>query len=88
MKARVTQGIGLTVKWVEVLSARDEDLLWSLSLLGMDNADQLLNTVIFSVGKGFALHAGMEHQVLFGLAFQSQLKFMTDPDREIFLRCT
>ena len=61
IKARVVQGIDLTVKWAEVPSAMDKDLLWTLGFLGMDNPDQLLNTVIFSVGKGFALCAGKEH---------------------------
>ena len=48
--------------------------------------DQLLNTVIFCIGKGFALWAGQEHRALRGFTFQSQFKFMHDPDREIFLR--
>ena len=55
MKARTAQGIGNTIKQAEVLSAMDEDLLWSLGYLGMSNLYQLLNTVIFAIGKGFAL---------------------------------
>ena len=88
MKARVSQGVGLTVKQSEIITAMDEDLLWSLDLLGTSNPDQLLNTIIFCVGKGFALRAGKEHRALRTIPFQSQFKFMRDPDGEIFLRYT
>ena len=59
-----------------------------LAFLGMSHPEQLLNTVIFSVGKGFALHAGKEHRALHGLPFCSQFKFMKDSDGEIFLQYT
>ena len=88
MKAHVHQGIGISVKRVEALMATDEDLLWSMGLLGMAHPEQLLNTVIFCIGKGFALRAGQEHRALKGLPFNSQFKFMHDTDREIFLRYT
>ena len=55
MKARVSHGIALTIKKADVLTATDEDLLWSMALLSTNHPDQLLNTVIYSVGKGFAL---------------------------------
>ena len=55
MKARVSQGIGLSVKQAQVITATDEDLLWSLGLLGTSHPEQLLSTVIFCIGKGFAL---------------------------------
>ena len=54
----------------------------------MSHPDQLLNTVIFFVGKGFALRAGKEHRALRGLPFHSQFKFIKDSDGEIFLRYT
>ena len=85
MKARVSQGIGLLVKQVQVIMATDEDLLWSFGLLGTSHPEQLLNTVIFFIGKGFALQAGKEHRALRGIPFQSQLQFMRDSDGEIFL---
>ena len=47
-----------------VLSHLDEIYLWSLGLLGWDNPENLLNTVVYLVRKGFALHAGKEHHVL------------------------
>ena len=85
MDACTIQGIGTSVKQAEILSATDEDLLWSLGLLGTSTPHQLLHTVIFSIGKGFALRAGKEHRALRGLAYDSQFTFMRDPDREVFL---
>ena len=85
MKACTLQGIGISVCRAEVLRATDEDLLWSLGYLGTENPDQLLNTVIFCVGKGFALHVGKEHRALHGLPFNSQFTFMKDQDREVFM---
>ena len=55
LKAHTSQGIGISVKQAEILTATDKDLLWSLGCLGMSHPQQLLNTVIFSIGKGFAL---------------------------------
>ena len=85
MKACVRQGIGISVKRAEVLTATNKDLLWSMELLGMAYPEQLLNTVIFCIRKGFALRAGQEHRALRGLPFNSQFKFMHDTDGEIFL---
>ena len=47
MKQRVTKGIGLSVRQAQVLSATDEDYLWSMGFLGTSNPDQLLNTIVF-----------------------------------------
>ena len=76
MKSHMSQGIGISVKQAEVLTATDEDLLWSLGFLRTSHPKQLLNTVIFCVGKGFALRAGKEHRALRGFPFQSQFRFM------------
>ena len=88
MKLRVASGIGLSVKQAEVLSVTDEDYLWSLGFLGTSHPQQLLNAVVFRIGKGFALHAGKEHRALRGLPYNSQLKFMKDDDSEYYLRYT
>ena len=85
MKARVSHRIGISVHKADVITATDEDLLWSLGLLGTSHPNQLLNTVIFFVSKGFALRAGKEHRALRGLPFHSQFKFIKDSDGEIFL---
>ena len=87
-KLRTQQGVGSRVWKAEVLSATDKDLLWSVGLLGMSMPTQLLNTVVFIMGKGFALRAGKEHRALHGLQFKSQLRFTKDTDGQVFLRCT
>ena len=55
MKARTSQEIGISVKQAEILTAINEDLLWTLGCSGTSHPQQFLNTVIFSIGKGFAL---------------------------------
>ena len=85
MKVRVSHGIGISVCKADVTTPMDEDLLWSLGLLSTSHLEQLLNTVIFFVGKGFALCAEKEHRALCGLSFHSQFKFIKDSDGEIFL---
>ena len=88
MKIRVASGIGISVKEAEILSATDEDYLWSLGFLGISNPQQLLNTVVFCVRKAFALRAGKEHQALRAIPFNSQFKFLRDSDNEIYLQYT
>ena len=88
MKQRTAQGIGISVRKAQVLSATDEDFLWSMGYLGTAFPDQLLNTVVFAIGKGFALRAGKKHRALRAIPFNSQLTFMRDPDGEIYLRYT
>ena len=85
MKMRTACGIGISVKQAEVLSATDEDYLWSL---GTSNPDQLLNTVVFCIRKGFALHAGQEHRALHNLSFSSQFKFIKNNDGEYYMQYT
>ena len=55
MKIRVSQGIGNSVCKAQLLTGFEEEYLWSIGLLGVHNPDTLLNTVIFVMGKGFAL---------------------------------
>ena len=88
MKARTAAGVGVMVKQAQALTAFDEDLLWVRGMLGTDTPDQLLNTVIFLVGKGFALRAGMEHKALRSPGFRSQFQFLRDDTGEPFLRYT
>ena len=64
MKLHTSQGIGNSVRKAEILSKDQEEILWSLGLLGYQDAETLLNTVVFMIGKGFALRAGEEHQAL------------------------
>ena len=75
MKARVASRIGLSVKQTQMVSMMDEDYLWSLGYLDTSNLDQLLNTVVICVGKGFALHAGIEHRAFHAIPFQFEFTF-------------
>ena len=63
--------------------------MWSSGLLGCSNPEQLLNTVVFIIGKGFALRAGKEHYCLRSPSFEnSQFKFQQDEDGVTFLHYT
>ena len=64
MKKHTTDGIGIVTKQAEVLSFSDEDFLWCNGCLGVSNPQQLLNTVLFSLGLSCALRAGKEHRSL------------------------
>ena len=78
MKKRTQDGIGISEKQAEILTANHEEILWRKGLLGVHNPDVLLNTVIFSIGKGCALQAGQEHRVLRSPPFSSQFQFIHD----------
>ena len=86
MKLRTSQGVGISVCKAQILSHFDEELLWSLGLLGTANGETLLNTVVFMIGKGFALRVGKEHHALCGIGFNSQITFVRDNEGDIFLR--
>ena len=86
MKLRTSQGLGTTVKKAQVLMPFDEDLLWSLGLLGSQNPEVLLNTIVFVLGKGCALHVAKEHYALRAPPFRSQVEFLRDDEGQVFLR--
>ena len=58
MKQRTSDGVGITVKKAQVLSFSDEDVLWSLGLLGTYSPEVSMNTVIYMLGISCALRAG------------------------------
>ena len=64
MKGCVAAGVGTKVRQAEVLTFSDEDLFWSLGVLGYHNPEALLHNVVFSLGLNCALRAGKEHRVL------------------------
>ena len=78
MKKRTSEGIGITVKKADVITTTDEDILWSMGLLGNENPQQLLNTVIYVIGISCALRAGKEHRSLRRMPFKSQFSFLYD----------
>ena len=88
MKIHYQQGVGNKVRQAEIVSFSDEELMWSLGLLGMHNPQGLLNTLVYSLGLHCALHAGKEHRVLRSIPFNSQFKFMQDSTGGNFVRYT
>ena len=88
MKLPTSQGVGLKVRKAKFMSHSEEDYLWNMGYLGVDNADKLLNTMVFILGKGSGLRAGKEYQCLRSPPFQSQFEFLHDSDGEIFIRFT
>ena len=86
MKLRKEQGLGNSVRQAEVLTFTDEDVLWSLGLLGYHNLKVLLHTVLFSLGLTCALRAGKEHRSLRSPPFQSQFTFLYDSEGKQYFR--
>ena len=88
MKERCAEGVGVSVRKAEILTIFEEELLWSQGLLGTNDPSTLLNTVVFMLGKGLALHAGKEHRALRAPPFKSQLNFMHNDQGVVFVRYT
>ena len=88
MKQRAAAGIGGNVRKAEVLTFTDEDLLWSLGLLGCHTPQALLDTVVFKLGLSCALRAGKEHRILRSIPFKSQFEFLHDSTGSMYLRYT
>ena len=64
MKQRTSSGIGIIVKKADIISKTDEDILWNRGILGSENPEQLLHTVLYVVSLSCALRAGKEHRNL------------------------
>ena len=88
MKKRTADGVGIKVKRAEVLTFSDEDLLWSLGLLGTHCPESLLYSVLFTVGLSCSLRAGKEHYQLRSIPFQSQFEFLNDEKGRVYFHYT
>ena len=64
MKKLTSEGVGITVRKADIISKTDEDILWNRGVLGTENPEQLLHTVLYFVGLHCALRAGKEHRNL------------------------
>ena len=58
------KGIGNTKKQAEVISFELEEEMWHNGLLGSDEPQKLLDTLVFGFGLNFALRSGKEHRNL------------------------
>ena len=75
MKNPSRQGIGANKRQADVITEEQENILWENGILGSDNPEQLLDTLIFQLGLNFALRAGQEHRNLrHGSLSQVQVK--------------
>ena len=57
MKLRTAQGIGVSVRKAQIMTATDEDLLWSMGLFGTNSPEVLLNTIVLILGKGMCIES-------------------------------
>ncbi|CAC5381937.1 unnamed protein product [Mytilus coruscus] len=65
MKERATEGLGAnTRKQADVISVDEETSLYDKGILGVDNPQQLLDTLLYLCGLHFALRGGTEHRRL------------------------
>ncbi|KXJ05048.1 hypothetical protein AC249_AIPGENE2047, partial [Exaiptasia diaphana] len=64
MKDSASSGLGIKKKQAQVITLDEEDELWSKNVLGDDNHQQLLDTLLYLFGLHFALRGGMEHRRL------------------------
>jgi hypothetical protein len=82
MKELTAIGMWVPRRKAEVITAEDEDVLWS-DVLGRNTPQRLLDTLIYLVGIHFALRAGAEHT---NLRANGQISLQTDNDNQPFLR--
>ena len=68
------------------MNLSEEEVLWSLGLLGTFNPEVLLNTLVYLIGLHCALHAGKEHRVLRSMPFNSQFQYLRDSEGQVFIR--
>ena len=64
MKECTSAGLGITVRKADIITKMDEDILWHTGILGTENPEQLMHTVLYLVGLYCALRAGKEHRNL------------------------
>lgn len=74
-------GVGVERKRASIITAEDEDKLWTSGVLGIDNPVALLNAVFYLNGKSFCLRGVSEH---YHLHF-SQIVRKTNPDRYLYI---
>ena len=68
-------------KHTSIITAEDEDKLWTSGVLGIDNPVAVLNAVFYLNDKSFCSRGVSEH---YNLRF-SQIVRKTDPDRYLYI---
>ena len=85
MKRRYEDGVGQKVRKADIVDLSEEEVLWSLGLLGTHNPEVLLNTLVYLIGLHCALWAGKEHRVLRSLPLNSQFVHLRDSEGQLFI---
>lgn len=84
MKERAVNSVRNKVKKAEVLTFTDEDLLWSLGLLGLHSPQASLDTIVFKLDFTCSLCVGKEHRLLHSTSFKFQFEFLNDSSGNVF----
>ena len=88
MKSRHEAGIGNKVRKADVVNLSDEEILWSMGLLGTHSPQVLLDTLVYLIGMHCSLRAGKEHRSLRSVPFNSQFEFLRDSCGETYVQYT
>ena len=87
MKQWVTNGIGINVKKADIISVVEEDILWERGILGSENPEQLLQTILYVIGLNCALCAGKKHRPLHSIPFGSQFQWVRYDFHDQYFLC-
>ena len=87
MQSRARQGLGSIKNKADIITLEEENLMWSKGVLGFDDPDVLVSTIVYLFGLNFALRAGQEHRNL-RFTPNPQVVLHTDKDGRKFLRYT
>ena len=88
MKERAVNSVRNNVKKAEVLTFTDEDLLWSLGLLGLHSPQASLDTNVFKLDFTCSLCVSKGHRLLHSTPCKFQFEFLNDSSGNVFLRYT
>ena len=83
MKRLQAVGLGTGQRKAEVISFEDEELMWEKGILGDDNPQSLLDTMLFMNGLYFALRSGKEHRQL--RHHPSQIELIEKPGERAYI---
>ena len=62
IKRLISLGVGVVIKEAEALTMDEENILWRKNFLGRRNPRALLNSMVFLLGRWFALRGGKERR--------------------------
>ena len=84
LKSLTRKGVGSEVKQAQAFTEEQEERLWRVGALGDDAADVLLDTMVFLIGKNFALRSGQEHRELKFNQLRLEIATKEEPEKLVF----